>query len=440
VAKAGGSFTSYEKDVETARAAGAPIPQSRGGRRVCRKIQECAADELRADDVALLRQATDIFLTMDGRKGRLCTHARSVLGDGWPDGLTPLPAEERAEGAASADQADGKREVVGAFGQYISIVDRVLGHILAKPFDTTEELAAHLVETLKAACGGDGPLWEEVRGKVRGFIPDGAADEQLAGRVAAEELYNMCVVLRCSAHAANGAIKAGWNADERARELTTAIQNVAKFLRSSPRFCGILGAKGAAEAIAVCENFSFAPQRFSSKDRPLSRFVLYAKPILEALALEVRQPVSPKRQRWARDILRKLDGAAWVAIGMLADLSDDCRALVAKLDCRTGDAIELHDTLDEFRTRLTKEYVQGAMWQRKDTYSHVVAQMLRTTRVLQFGREYTVVAQPGADITNRCQARVANVAVGIRTYLEAEYPKFSAPRLIGQVFMCFVVD
>lgn len=48
-----------------------------------------------------------------------------------------------------------------------------------------------------------------------------------------------------------------------------------------------VGAKAASEAIAAVTNFSFAPQRFSSREKPLSRFVMFATSIIECLSLEV---------------------------------------------------------------------------------------------------------------------------------------------------------
>jgi hypothetical protein len=75
-----------------------------------------------------------------------------------------------------------------------------------------------------------------------------------------------------------GAIKAGWSADELTNDLTTSVvQEVAKYIRHSDRFAAIVSAKQASATHAELKNFSFAPQRFSSRDRPLSRFVVCAE-------------------------------------------------------------------------------------------------------------------------------------------------------------------
>ena len=123
-------------------------------------------------------------------------------------------------------------------------------------------------------------------------------------------------------------------------------------MRSSDRFASRLHAKEMDEAIEACSNFSFAPQRFASRDKPLSRFVAFAKPILEVLTLEVVDPTSPKRKEWAQRILRKLDSAAWCMIGMMADLADDCMRVTRLLDSQRLDPVQFCEVLTEFRARL----------------------------------------------------------------------------------------
>ena len=52
----------------------------------------------------------------------------------------------------------------------------------------------------------------------------------------------------------------------------------------------ILGSKSKDEVINAVENFPFAPQRFSSKEMPLQRFVCFAKPTMEVLTVEANNP------------------------------------------------------------------------------------------------------------------------------------------------------
>ena len=423
-AKAGASFKSYEADLEATRACGAPIPRSRGSREVAKQIVTSAADVLREEDAQLLKHATNIHLSMDARKSGIVVRGRLTLGNGWPPGMGPTAWEREGDRGAEVNPT---RRIRNAFGKCISTVDRLISFRRFRPYDTTEELAQHLVDAVKVACGSEDVVWQNVRTKVNGVTPDGAADEQLAGRLSAEDFPNLRLVLRCSTHAVVGAIKAGWSACETADRITkTIVQEVAKYIRSSERFAMRLGAKAAEEAVAAVSNFSFAPQRFHSRERPMTRFVLFARAILEVLALEVHVPTSPERKKWAANILKELTGETWAIIGMMADLSDDCARFVAHLDERLLDPMDFAQDCISFIKHLEDEYIHGRMWLRKkDTYTKRVMDMLRTAKVVQFGSEYTVVQRPTKQESEVAQARVANVASGIKLYMHGQFPDFS---------------
>ena len=219
-AKAGDAFTKYTADLCNNRACGAPIQLSRSSRIIAQRLVCCIAQVLRAEDKALLEVCTDIALTMDGRKSRIVVRARLCMGGQTPEGLGSQPSR-----------------FANVFGKVIFVVDRLLSFRENAPFDTTEQLAEHFADAVREACGGDAELFEVVRRKVRVFTLDGAADEQLVGRLTSEVFPNMAVVLRCATHAISGALKAGWAADLTAKQVTKeVVQEVAKYVRSSERF------------------------------------------------------------------------------------------------------------------------------------------------------------------------------------------------------------
>ena len=116
----------------------------------------------------------------------------------------------------------------------------------------------------------------------------------------------MQFVMRCAAHGIQNVIKLAWAADAEAQRITKAVVNeVAKFLRSSSRFEANFRskAKEAGDIVTAISNFDFAPQRFSSKERPLTRMVLFADAVVTCLGLEVVSPVNAKRAQWAGKIL-----------------------------------------------------------------------------------------------------------------------------------------
>lgn len=418
-AKAGAAFTMYTADIANSRASGASLPRNRESRITAQRITDCAAAVLRDDDRELFRACTDIALTMDGRKSRVVVRARLCMG-------SSLPERFRSEGAP---------RLANMFGESIRVVDRLVSFRENTPFSTTEELAGHLAQALQDVCGDDTDLYDSVRRKVRVFTPDGAADEQLAGRLSSDVFPHMCVVLRCATHALNGALRAGWAAEPTAHKVTKEIvQEVAKFVRTSERFAMNLAAKASQGFVAELENFSFAPQRFASRERPLSRFVVYGAAVMEALSIEVDLPTSRERGTWAARILRQLSGEVWCLIGMLADLSADCGRFVRRLDSRRLDPVQAAVVLEEFRDMLKFEYVRGDMWKRMTgTLIARVMRMLAAKQVLRFGGEYIVVQKPAEHTAVACQARVANIARAIMAYLRAQFPAFGTQAL----FRCF---
>ena len=68
---------------------------------------------------------------------------------------------------------------------------------------------------------------------------------------------------------------------------------------------------------------------------------------------------------------------------------------------------------------------------RVGTFSAHVAQVLRTTKVVQFGDKHVVVSMPPKEIVHRCQAQVAIVAKGMRAYLRGQFPDFGVQVLFG---------
>ena len=428
VAKKGQSFQSYESDLEMMRAGGAPLSKSRGSRFVCKNMIECQAAELSWEDAMLLSKCTDVALTMDGRRSMLVVRVRMTMGRGMPSGFRAeaLGGEPPAIVPGASD-----REIRGVHGKYIHTVDRVISLRQEQAFDDTPALAQHLKDALREACGSD-DLWQRVRKKVRVCCPDGAPNEQLACRLTSDEFENMKFVLRCGAHGIHGAVRSAWHTDVAVQDVTRIMQEVGKFLRSSSRFELRFGSKAREEAVAAVLNFDFAPQRFGSKERPMTRGVHFARSIMLVLGLEVTAPTSPGRRKWAQDLLENMCGTFWTMVGMLADLSEDCAIFLRKFDEKYLDAMSFQGHLVRFLDHLAKEYEQGGMWLRRtSTYSAKIAEMLETTSTLSFGDGYIVVSPPTKAQARKCIATVANVATALRAALNAEFPHFSVQRLFG---------
>eukprot|EP00969_Alexandrium_andersonii_P095846 4232796-Alexandrium_andersonii.AAC.1 len=77
------------------------------------------------------------------------------------------------------------------------------------------------------------------------------------------------------------AVRNAWRAgDEVAQVTPTIVEEVAKFLRSSESVRQRFGKQAQEEALAAVSNFSFAPQRWTSKERSFSAFVLFGSAVM----------------------------------------------------------------------------------------------------------------------------------------------------------------
>ena len=376
----------------------------------------------------LLAKCSDVALTMDGRKGMLVVRARLTMGHGMPKGFR---AEAHDNKSPAPEPGATDREIRGTHGKYIHTVDRLISLRKEQAFDDTPALARHLTDALKEACQSD-DVWQRVRKRVRVCCPDGAPNEQLAARLATEEFENMKFVVRCGAHGVHGAVKSAWRTNEKVQQVTHTMQEVGKFLQTSSRFELRFGSKAREEAMAAVSNFGWAPQRFCSTERPMTRSVHFARPVMLALGLEVTAPTSPERRKWAQALVSNMDGSFWMLVGMLADLSENCTIFLRKFDEKFLDGICFQARLARFMEHLSTEYEKGGMWLRKaSTYSAKIAQMLETTTTLSFANGYVVVSPPTKAEGRQCIAKVANLAAALKAALEAEFPNFSVQRLFA---------
>jgi len=433
-ARLGHSFLDYEAEHH---------PRGhRGGRRVARKIVQACAAVLREDDATLIARSTDIALTQDGRAGFVVSHGRLTMGTGLPSGL--VRAEELVElvdgGAVPARGGDDPASLLPSGvhhvrGQGIVSVDRLLGFRKQDPYETTADLAEHLADSLRQAAGSEG-AWEDARRKVHVFCPDGAADEQLAGRLSSEFFPNLFFVLRCAAHSVHGCLRDAWRADTEVQRLTkNVVEEVAKFLRHSPRFQLRFGARQQGEIMEAVQNFNFAPQRFGSRAGSLGRFVLFIRPVMEVLADEVENPSSAARRAWALRIVHEMTSDNLHLLGMLADFAADCVSFLRRFDRRDIDPFSSAMAVQGYLTFLKRAYQQHQMWRTPGTFAKHIATILAEGGVLVVRDDTLVLEKPNREAQIRSMARLGNVAEAFVACLKAEFPRFSVQRLLG----CFLV-
>ena len=116
------------------------------------------------------------------------------MGNGLPDGMVAVTGDNPQDGGNDPD--DGGNDPDGGIGpvargirnvssQGIVTVDRLLALRETKAYETTEDKAEYLAEALRESSGSD-EAFQRAAAKVHVFCPDGAADEQMAGRLSSQ--------------------------------------------------------------------------------------------------------------------------------------------------------------------------------------------------------------------------------------------------------------
>ena len=147
----------------------------------------------------------------------------------------------------------------------------------------------------------------------------------------------------------HGCMRDAWRADVEVQRLTkTVVEEVAQFLRHSPRFQLRFAVRQQTEILEAVQNFNFAPQRFGSRADSLGRFVLFIRPVLEVLADEVENPSSAAKRAWALGIIRELSSENVLLLGMLADFATDCVSFLRHFDRRDIDPFSSAVAVQEY--------------------------------------------------------------------------------------------
>ena len=193
----------------------------------------------------------------------------------------------------------------------------------------------------------DVQLATHIRKHVEVFAADGAADEQLAGRMLMESsargadselgvaLPRLRLITRDKAHASRRLLQRTWTADTYISCLTSLVlyskQSLAKLLQYSEQFQDrfVRYQKDANPGRrAALQNLSFAKQRFDSATVPLGRLVLCMDAALSVLDDILRErPKGSREHKAACDIVEVLDSEACLQLGMLADSAHAILAL-----------------------------------------------------------------------------------------------------------------
>ena len=261
------------------------------------------------------------------------------------------------------------------------------------------------------------------------FVADGAADEQLAGRMlqggsvrrTAEVtgLPNLKLVIRDKPHSARRLLQRTLPKDAyihrllslllwSKNSLTRLIQHSAchseAFKRHQSRQTG--------HVAHLISNLSYAEQRFDSLCRPLGRLVIHFDAIVMTAAdvISERPRSSPEHQA-ANAALEELDVEAMLQIGMVADACEIVLRLVRFLDRESFDLAELPSQLQAFKASAVE------LFHRRGCLTHCgfakcMLELIRKPRLVHLsnGRPKTIGHPDGAEpaTIDACLGRMVN--------------------------------
>ena len=293
----------------------------------------------------------------------------------------------------------------------------------------------------------DKELATHIRTHVEVFAADGAADEQLTGRMlmgssgrgADSELGaampRLRLITRDKAHASRRLLQRTWTADVYINNLTGLILyakgSLAKLLEYSlpfqERFARYQKDANPTQLRAL-QNLSFAKQRFDSAAVPLGRLVLCMDAALSVLDDILKERAHGSREHNAAvEIAEMLDTEACLQLAMLADSAHDVLALTRFFDKDSYDVAEMPRILCDFQHRCKAMWVQGGCLHGGDTFtSHMLTFLARPRLLWQRDGPKTLGLRGGVPVQTqeRCLARMQNWYTLAESVLRTEFPHF----------------
>ena len=246
----------------------------------------------------------------------------------------------------------------------------------------------------------DVELHKRVSANIRAWASDGAdrgvgdaATQNYAGMVfreweeshSAAKLLEHAVKNHDEARLVDGLLISGV---ENAPQITPGKRpmSLGKFLTTSEVFKNKCNAAQRHAGIALCANFGYAPQRYVSRARPMSREQRRWGPIWDALAEEAHG--SSSRAPLARYFLRELGGENSHRLlfgGMLTDIAVEHYEWVAGGDKGHPDPTTAVDGEELFLKRLTVLIDEGSVVTTAETYTGAVLEFLKRGKTIQYG-------------------------------------------------------
>ena len=170
-------------------------------------------------------------------------------------------------------------------------------------------------------------------------------------------------------------------------------QSLAKFVSTSDVYRNRVGEAQREAGVAMVFNFGWAPQRYQSKMRPLTREARRWDPIWDSIATEAAGN-NKERRALAIHYITELGGqnsSRLLLGGMLGDLSVEHYEWVAGGDHRAPDATTAQERADQFMRRIDMLFTEGMVLSIPETYTCAVLEFLSKNKFLHYGGKVQVV-------------------------------------------------
>ena len=274
------------------------------------------------------------------------------------------------------------------------------------------------------------------------FVADGAADEQLAGRMLhrhsaraslGQTLPNLRLVVRDKPHGARRLLQRTlpkdpfistlmsallWSRGSLAKIVQFSASHQETFRRHQVRHMG--------QAEKTLKNLSYAEHRFDSSARPLGRMVVHFEALVLTAADIIRErPPNNKDHRGANRALDLLDTESMLQLGMVADACEIVVRFIRFLDKECFDISALPCHIQALKDSATDLFMCGGCL-RHEGYTRHMDRLIRKPRlvVLTGGRPKTLgdMSGPSDAVVAKCLGRMANWWKLAESVLRSEFP------------------
>eukprot|EP00434_Breviolum_minutum_P041240 symbB.v1.2.036683.t1/scaffold5231.1/size29550/3 len=219
----------------------------------------------------------------------------------------------------------------------------------------------------------DSDLFARVKNSIECFVSDSASDELRSGFMLAGQstttaylpkLPSLKVVMRDRPHATRRCISRNWRADPFLQEVADAFLFAAdspvRLVCNSHIFKSwfanniqrLEASMSAVKSHAHVKDLGFAPHRFESAAKPLSRVVLFFHPFLQTLSRIAAERKNEESGRAALRFLRWLNCERCLQLAMLGDCATETLELTRLVDYEGFPVDELPCQILSFRDRI----------------------------------------------------------------------------------------